>query len=357
MSISQSRSIPPAAENPASGRKAGAHPAAPFAGVLAREKASKMNMEDMLRRMDAGVHVDTDRKRAQALVSLAQALDGGGGSALESARNALSVRNLMTLAGNFELRAPVMPSGGTSARSSGIRGEGAEKSGAGGQDVRGSGGNGNGQESLGSLAARFESGGAGIAAIGYDQVGGTSYGKYQIASRVGTMRDFLKFLDKEAPDMAGKLRSAGPANTGSRRGRMPEVWQQIAAEQPARFEALQEKFIRESHYAPALDALTKAAGIEPGRLSPAMREVLWSTAVQHGPSGAARIFSRAASRAGGDIENAQAQRKIIDRVYAIRAEQFGSSTEEVRSSVRNRLKQEKALALAMLRENGTGAVA
>jgi len=42
----------------------------------------------------------------------------------------------------------------------------------------------------GELSAKFESGKDGIAAIGYDRQGGTSYGKYQIASRVGMMKLF-----------------------------------------------------------------------------------------------------------------------------------------------------------------------
>jgi len=131
---------------------------------------------------------------------------------------------------------------------------------------------------------------------------------------------------------------------------MPEVWQQIAAEQPARFEALQEKFIHDSHYAPALNAVTRTAGIDPARLSPAMQEVLWSTAVQHGPSGAARIFSRAVSME--NFESPQTERKLIDNVYAIRAEQFGSSSSQVRAAIRDRLRQEKAMALAMLGSGG-----
>ncbi len=63
---------------------------------------------------------------------------------------------------------------------------------------------------VGALSAKFESGSAGVAAIGYDRVGGTSYGKYQIASKPGTMDRFLSYLDKNAPAWAERLRSAGP---------------------------------------------------------------------------------------------------------------------------------------------------
>ena len=334
MSIAKSHYIPPARESQAGGqRKPGHRSTLPFSNVLSSANANKLDMEHVIRQSDVSAQANTERKRAQALVSLAQALEGNTGNALESARNSLSVRNLMTLAGNFELTPPSFVSKGIA--------QDASPSEKNASDAPGDG--------LGSLAAQFESGKAGISAIGYDRVGGTSYGKYQIASRVGTMNNFFSFLDKEAPDISKQLRAAGPANTGSRRGKMPDAWQKIAAEQPARFEALQEKFIHDSHYAPALDAVTRAAGIDPARLSPAMQEVLWSTAVQHGPAGATRIFNRAVSKGGFD--SMQAERKLIDNVYAIRAEQFGSSTEQVRTAVRSRLKQEKALALAMLRSD------
>jgi hypothetical protein len=302
--------------------------------MLSSEKIFKPDMERVIRQSDATAQANTERKRAQALVSLSQALEGNPGNALESARDALSVRKLMTLAGNFELTPPSAASKGIPAR-----GKKTTKYAI------------NQEDGLGSLSAQFESGRDGISAIGYDRVGGTSYGKYQISSRVGTMNGFLSFLDAQAPDISKRLRAAGPANTGSRRGNMPEAWQQIAAEQPARFEALQEKFIHDSHYAPALNAVIRTAGIDPAKLSPAMQEVLWSTAVQHGPAGAARIFNRAVSKESFD--STQTERKLIDNVYAIRAEQFGSSSEQVRAAVRNRLRQEKALALAMLSPGNT----
>lgn len=203
---------------------------------------------------------------------------------------------------------------------------------------------------IGRLSARFESGGDGIAAIGYDSTGGTSYGKFQIASKVGSMKNFLSYLDKEAPDLSARLRKAGPANTGSRRGSMPNEWRAIAKEQPERFERLQEGFIHETHYKPALNAIEKSTGINGTTLSPTMREVIWSTAVQHGPNGAARIFARADDLSGKATE-ASYERKLINNVYNLRAGQFGSSSRQVREAVQNRFRQEKQLALNMLEGN------
>lgn len=203
-------------------------------------------------------------------------------------------------------------------------------------------------EKLGTLSARFESGSEGIAAIGYDRMGGTSYGKYQIASKPGSMDTFIRFLDTAAPDLSAKLHAAGPANTGGRKGKMPEVWREIAEREPDRFAALQEQFIRDTHYTPALEAV-RQAGFNAAEFSPALKEVLWSTSVQHGPSGAARIFIRAAEQA--NMSPAR-EKDLIRNVYANRARQFKSSTEAVRTAVQQRLRQEQHLALAMTENNG-----
>lgn len=203
-----------------------------------------------------------------------------------------------------------------------------------------------GGEEIGSLSARFESGKAGISAIGYDSKGGTSYGKYQIASRVGTMDAFLSFLDNEAPDISRRLRDAGPANTGSRQGAMPDTWRDIASEQPERFGKLQESFIRESHYDPAVAGITERTRLNLDELSPIMREVIWSTAVQHGARGAVRIFEQADATSSGSGRTYE--RNLISRVYDIRSGQFGGHSADIQQSVHNRFREEESLALNML---------
>lgn len=308
-----------------------------------------------------------DIVNSRALATLSKVLEGGAGG-LDSLRGAMASRSLLALSGNLDMAASGMggtggrvsatgmghvPEGGDS-QSAAPRHRGAriarlEAAGAPGGDI-------------GVLSARFESGEDGIAAIGYDRHGGTSYGTYQIASRAGTMDRFLDFARQAAPDIASRLEAAGPANTGGKTGHMPRVWREIAEEQPARFEALQEQFIHESHYAPALQAVSRAAGLHRGSLSPALREVLWSTAVQHGPAGATRIFTRALDNIAGRQAEKQGdaapqtgvaragrnfERQLIREVYAVRSGQFGSSSEQVQTAVQNRLDREMKLALAM----------
>lgn len=208
----------------------------------------------------------------------------------------------------------------------------------------------------GALAAKFESGDEGIAAIGYDGKGGTSYGKFQIASRPGTMRNFISYLRDKAPDMAQRLAAAGPADTGGKNGRMPTEWRKIAAEDPTRFEELQSDFIRTTHVEPAMSAITEATGVNFEQLPTALREVLFSTAVQHGPAGATRIINKAMESVSRDkllvaknTTSAQNEgRRLITQIYNLRAGQFSSSTSRVQTAVRSRLRQEMQEAIQML---------
>lgn len=206
----------------------------------------------------------------------------------------------------------------------------------------------------GFLAARFESWGR-PDAIGYDRRGGTCYGVYQLSSRMGTMDTFLKYLENHAPEWASRLRASGPANTGGREGAMPSEWRRISREDPERFAKLQHDFVHKFFYKPAVRSVQRRIGLDPGGISPALREVIWSTAVQHGAPEAARIFERAASR----LENAgsargaagmdsSAQRDLIQAVYAERGRRFTGSSPQVRSSVLERFSEEMRLALAMI---------
>ncbi len=369
---------PPAQSAPA--QSAVNNNTSPFAAVFAEQKApaaattssSKGQTPQLLmpprgnadaREVAVRAHtiaqVDMDKKRMQALDQLSQNMKGSD-SLLDVARNDVTMRNLRSAIGSFGLKAPVMPME-NSIKSSALqqaqrnmmlqtkiapRQENTDINSVSMPQAS----HGVNAPELGKLSSQFEAAKDGISAIGYDRVGGTSYGKYQIASRVGSMDKFLNFLDTAAPDMAGKLRDAGPANTGGRKGAMPEVWRELAEQEPDRFEALQDKFIYDSHYKPALAAISKQTSMDEGKISSVMQEVLWSTAVQHGPSGAAKIFSRATAGVGSqDDENFD--KRVINNIYEIRAGQFASSTEAVQDAVRNRMRHEKSMALNMLKEN------
>ena len=165
----------------------------------------------------------------------------------------------------------------------------------------------------------------------------------------------MDYLDINDPDIAAKLREGGASNTGGRNGKMPNVWRSIAAAEPERFEELQTDFIMSSHFQPAVSAIAEATGVAFNAMPEALREVVFSTAVQHGVSGAARIISRAVASVGADNLTANEEvfvdrtgQDLIRQIYAIRARQFSSSTSTVRSAVQNRLQHEMRDALTLL---------
>lgn len=289
---------------------------------------------------------------ARALAQLSELMNTGGDSNFDVARNVVSSRSVLATLSGQVVQSPTgynsnsirrtinPPAGGEAVAASNKQISRAEAFKTYEQAVSG------------TLSSQFESGEAGIAAIGYDSHGGTSYGKYQISSKAGSMDHFIKFLRSESPAYAKRLAAAGEANTGSKAGAMPTEWKKIAKENPALFEDLQERFIHNSHYKPALEAVSQRTGLSGDKMSPALQEVLWSTAVQHGPNGAARIFSRAMANLDEKVAQNPGteafEKAMIENVYAARSTQFGSSTQRVQNAVQNRLAQEKGLALAMV---------
>ncbi|MDR1241912.1 MAG: hypothetical protein LBM00_03880 [Deltaproteobacteria bacterium] len=208
---------------------------------------------------------------------------------------------------------------------------------------------------IGLLSAMFESGKNGISAIGYDRMGGTSYGKYQLSSKMGTMDKFIEFLNEKAADFAERLKKAGAANTGSKEGQMPKIWRELAGEDPVRFAALQQEFISKTHFEPALAKIKELTGLDANKLSAGVREAIFSTAVQHGAGSAGRIVSRALGAVGlngltsGNMaETLAAEQKLVRNIYRNRSGQFASSGERVREAVQGRLKTEMNMVLDLL---------
>ncbi|MFT4302231.1 MAG: hypothetical protein QM579_10820 [Desulfovibrio sp.] len=278
----------------------------------------------------------TDLRQTQAIEGLMQSVSGGG-STLDLARSMGTARHLRSMTSAIgDKMSGLSVSDFIHSRTQGQSKPRQTRSKASAEDME-----------MGKLSAQFESGRDGVAAVGYDRNGGTSYGKYQVSSRAGSLGDFLDFLDNEAPDLSKRLRASGPGNTGGRKGAMPDTWRAIASEQPERFEDLQEAYVRESHYKPAVEAIAQRTSLDADKLSTAMREVIWSTAVQHGPTGAARIFARADDMSGSPNDPGY-ERKLISNVYKVRSGQFGSSTSEVQAAVQNRFRQERTLALNLL---------
>ena len=211
---------------------------------------------------------------------------------------------------------------------------------------------------LGSLSAKHESGRGGAAAIGKDSTGGWSYGTYQLAAGRGSMEPFLGALGRSAPEMAAKLQAAG-GDAAARAG-TPEfraAWKALAAD-PA-FAAAQHKHIERTHYDPLARTAGKLGVDLEGRTA-ALRDVVWSTAVQHGPgqlegkrgpNGGADVLQDALRSLGARTPEAAAalpDEKIAGAIYEQRRSRFGNSRPDERASVMRRFDEEGPQALARI---------
>ncbi len=200
---------------------------------------------------------------------------------------------------------------------------------------------------LGKLSALFESGMGGIYAVGYDPHGGTSYGKYQLASRAGAVDVFIAYLEKRAPQIALRLKKAKPANTRGMRGAMPKVWKEIARENPKLFEQLQDDFVLSNYYRRSYSLLQKRIDLDLDSHPPVVKEVLWSTAVQHGPYGGASIFIRASKKAQRKKKKDFAT-ALIQEVFTERSKYAANMGGNIRKAFLGRIKSEQQVALHRL---------
>lgn len=125
------------------------------------------------------------------------------------------------------------------------------------------------------------------------------------------------------------------------------VWKSIASHSGKKFDQLQHGFIKQSHFDPAAKKIKSSIGLDVTRYSPAVQNVLWSTAVQHGSAGAANVFRNAGIRPG------MSEKEIITRVYKERmagngTKYFSRSSAGIRQSVVRRFQNEMRDALSML---------
>lgn len=212
---------------------------------------------------------------------------------------------------------------------------------------------------LGNYVHKFESGPKGPLAIAWDRTGGTSYGTYQVAAIPGSAKNFVNYAGQHGGefgkqfakamwDANSQLQGGGGKNgleTGGTKGATVDVWKTFASKDKKGFNQIERDFIRTDHYEPAYKGLPPSIreAIDNDR---GLQEALWSTAIQHGPGGARKIFNRAWKESGGQGGDA-----FIKAIYNVRGTQFPSSTPNVQASVRNRFKEEVGIILGLSKQH------
>ena len=216
---------------------------------------------------------------------------------------------------------------------------------------------------IGSLSAQYETGnrGPGTVSTGRGDIGGVSYGSYQLSTAAGRPQDFLATEGAQwAAEFAGQ-RAGTPAFT--------QTWRDVAAREPEAFQQAQHDYIERTHYDPqaarvetrttvaGVDGGIAAAGVDLAEHSRALQNVAWSTAVQHGPrSNIVADAVRDVRAAGIQDWDAGFDRAVIDAVYDERGRvdangelaHFSSNSAAVQRGVADRFVDERADAIAAL---------
>lgn len=189
----------------------------------------------------------------------------------------------------------------------------------------------------GTLAAQYESGGN-PGAIGFDRTGGWSYGVYQLAHN--SVNNFLQ--GSPFNKFFAGLRAGTEAFNNK--------WRQVAAQYGDAFKHAQQQFINKTHYQPQVSRLEKL-GININRFSSVLKEIILSTAIQHG--GNTDVIEKAIRRVGMNAPESELVKAIYNERWS-GGRRFVSSTAAVKRAVFNRFfgkNGELNKALAMLRSN------
>lgn len=182
---------------------------------------------------------------------------------------------------------------------------------------------------LGDLSMRFEtsfrpgqeSQAAGVVSTGVGDPGGVSYGAYQLASSVKGGRQVQAFLRADGLRWAPAFIGKDPTTP---HGDFAKSWHEIAAANGSTFFEAQHAYIERTHYAPVVNYVRKATGLDITSRSRSVQNAVWSASVQHGQ--APRLIVEAVHRVGlpppeGDPKSYD--HALIDAVYDVRSEYTG----------------------------------
>jgi hypothetical protein len=203
-------------------------------------------------------------------------------------------------------------------------------------------------ENLGKLSEKYESGGRGPGTVstGRGDPGGVSYGTYQLASKIGRADAFVK---RYYPEEFKGLQGGTPEFTVK--------WKELAAKDTAGLRKNEHEYIKETHYDPQVKKLETELKLDLSKRSAALRDVVWSVAVQHGPRTDLIVTAVKPLLGSGGIKDVSDE-EIIHAVYAERGRKdengklvrFRSVGEEIIPALSRRMVNEMNDALEMLRK-------
>lgn len=146
------------------------------------------------------------------------------------------------------------------------------------------------------LVRKYEAGGdPACVSSGAGDLGGVSYGIYQLASNTGAVNAFREWAcDYPDDDLAnyGRLLCEFEINSE----KFKKLWRAIGTNDPEGFAKLQDDYAVSVYYKPAAAALLGEGGYDVETKSDAMQAVLMSRAVQYGAGNMTELYTEAVHR-------------------------------------------------------------
>lgn len=172
-----------------------------------------------------------------------------------------------------------------------------------------------GKRPVGYISAKGESGNPGIVNMDPNREAGWDYGAWQFNAKAGIPQSFVNWMKKKAPDVHSQLAPNVASIHKGTGGAFGKAWKGVNDQDPKRFMELQRQFAWD-HY---LGGVSGRLGPELGKQvnsDRGMQEMAFSTAIQHGVGGAAKILRNAGL---GKVNKSE----VVDNVYNRRAEIYG----------------------------------
>ena len=201
---------------------------------------------------------------------------------------------------------------------------------------------------LGQTSEKYESGGRGPGVINnyanLNDPGGASYGMYQLASflpkkmpngqsrREAKKTQLTEFIAQSR--FASLFDGLTPATQA-----FDMVWKKVASDNPKAFAQDQHDFIKKNNYVVMLSKL-KREGCDLSFYSAGVQDLVWSTAVQFGPNKLSVFLNPLKDRT--QLTDRDVINLVMDYKIANIGTYFASSSDSIKTGIRNRYVSEKA---------------
>ncbi len=188
---------------------------------------------------------------------------------------------------------------------------------------------------LGYLSEKEESNGdPGCISDNPQDIGGLSVGAWQLSAKMGSLGGFISWLEGRQPQFYKILNDAWQKDGGKPKvygDNFKAAWKQVARDNFEEFYNIQKEYTKKQFYDPVMRFL-KEDGYDVSELLQynSIRNMFWSTGVQHGATGAKRIVEeckRSNETPGQYISRAKRDPiQFIDDIYEKRTEKIKASS-------------------------------